>query len=111
MPAPMPRHHVGCRDIYAITPLLRLLITVEAGLGFALFSIGITYVLSVYGALLRATALAVHITSFIGRQAGEDAVDVVCRSVKTHMRNRHWPGCVRSCPSWPPPLRRRRSIH
>ncbi len=75
---------LGVGDIYATTPLLRLLITVKAGLGFALFSIGITYVLSVYGALLRATALALHITSFIGRQAGEDAVDVVCRSVKTH---------------------------
>lgn len=73
---------LGVGDIYATTPLLRLLITLEAGLGFALFSISITYVLSVYNALLRATALALRISGFIGRQAGEDAVDVVCRSVR-----------------------------
>jgi hypothetical protein len=47
---------LGVGDIYATTPVLRLLITLEAGLGFALFSIPITYVLSVYNALLRATA-------------------------------------------------------
>lgn len=36
---------LGVGDIYATTPALRLLITVEAGLGFALFSVAITYVL------------------------------------------------------------------
>lgn len=75
---------LGVGDVYATAPILRLLITVEAGLGFALFSTGITYVLSVYGALLRATALSLQITSFIRAEPGEDAVDVVCRSVKTH---------------------------
>lgn len=74
---------LGVGDIYATTPALRLLITVEAGLGFALFSVAITYVLSVYGALLRASALALQITSFIGRSAGEDAVEVVCRTAHT----------------------------
>ncbi len=78
---------LGVGDIYAATPLLRVLITVEAGLGFALFSIAITYVLSVYGALLRATALALQITSFVGRQAGEDAVDVVCRTVRAQSQD------------------------
>jgi hypothetical protein len=68
---------LGVGDIYASTTWLRLLITLEAGLGFALFSISITYVLSVYGALLRATALALQIATFIGRQAGDDAIDVV----------------------------------
>jgi hypothetical protein len=51
---------LGVGDVYASTSWLRLLMTLEAGLGFALFSISITYVLSVYGALLRATALALQ---------------------------------------------------
>lgn len=75
---------LGVGDVYASTPALRLLMTLEAGLGFALFSISITYVLSVYGALLRATALALQIATFIGRQGDEDPVDVICRTVKSH---------------------------
>jgi hypothetical protein len=75
---------LGVGDVYASTPWLRLLTTLEAGLGFALFSISITYVLSVYGALLRATALALQIATFLGRQAGEDAVDLICRTVQSH---------------------------
>lgn len=43
--------------------------------------------LSVYGALLRATALALQITGFVGRQAGEDAVDVVCRTVRAQSQD------------------------
>ncbi len=56
----------GVGDVYATTTSLRLLITLEAGLGFALFSISITYALSVYGALLRATALARACPEFRG---------------------------------------------
>lgn len=74
---------LGVGDVYAATGPLRLLITFEAALGFALFSISITYLLSVYSALLRATSLALTITTFLGRQAGEDGVDLVCRSVRT----------------------------
>lgn len=74
---------LGVGDVYASSAPLRLLVTLEAALGFALFSVSVTYLLSVYGALLSATSLALTITSFIGRQAGEDGVDVVCRSVCT----------------------------
>lgn len=74
---------LGVGDVYATAGALRILITVEAGLGFALFSISITYLLSVYGALLRATALSLSISSFIGRDAGEDPIDLVCRTVRT----------------------------
>ncbi len=74
---------LGVGDVYASTPWLRLLMTLEAGLGFALFSISITYVLSVYSAPLRATALALQITTFIGRPGDEDPVDVICRTVQS----------------------------
>jgi hypothetical protein len=74
---------LGVGDVYASTTPLRLLITLEAAVGFALFSIAITYLLSVCSALLRATSLALTTTVFLGRQAGEDGVDLVCRSVRT----------------------------
>jgi hypothetical protein len=74
---------LGVGDIYPSDPLLRLLVTVEAALGFALFTVSITYLLSVYNALRRATALALEISRFVGRQAGEDAVDVVARMAES----------------------------
>jgi hypothetical protein len=64
-------------DIYASTGGLRLLITLQAASGFALFSIAITYLLSVYNALQRATALALAVTCYVGREADEDPVDLI----------------------------------
>lgn len=72
---------LGVGDVYAEHGLLRLLTVVEAAFGFALFTVAITYLLSVYNALRRATALALNISQFVGLQAGEDAVDVVARAV------------------------------
>lgn len=74
---------LGVGDIYASTEELRLLVTLEAAAGFALFSISITYVLSVYGALQRATGLSLSISRFVGRGSGEDPIDLVCRAVCT----------------------------
>jgi hypothetical protein len=74
---------LGVGDVYASTGPLRLLVTLEAAVGFAVFSASITYVLSVYSALLRATSLALSITTYVGRQANEDGVDVLCRSIRT----------------------------
>lgn len=74
---------LGVGDVYASSGPLRLLITLEAAIGFALFSVSVTYLLSVYNALLRATSLALAITTFLGRQSDEDGIDVVCRSVCT----------------------------
>ncbi len=62
---------------------MRLLITLQAAIGFALFSIAITYLLSVYNALQRATALALAVASYVGREADEDHVDLICRAVTT----------------------------
>lgn len=42
-----------------------------------------TYLLSVYNALLRATSLALAVTTFLGRRSDEDGIDVVCRAVCT----------------------------
>lgn len=70
---------LGVGDVYPEHDLLRLLMVVEAAFGFALFTVAITYLLSVYNALRRATALALNISQFTGRQAGEDAVDVIAR--------------------------------
>lgn len=72
---------LGVGDVYAGNGLLRLLTAIEAAFGFALFTVAITYLLSVYNALRRATALALNISQFVGRQAGEDAVDVIARAV------------------------------
>lgn len=74
---------LGVGDVYASTGPLRLLMTFEAAIGFALFTVSITYLLSVYSALQRATSLALAITTFVGRRSGEDGLDVVCRSVST----------------------------
>jgi hypothetical protein len=74
---------LGVGDVYASTGPLRLLVTLQAAIGFAVFSASITYLLSVYSALLRATSLALNITTFLGRQANEDAVDLLCRSART----------------------------
>lgn len=74
---------LGVGDVYAATAGLRLLTTLQAAIGFALFSIAITYLLSVYNALQRATALALAVASYLGRVGDEDPVDLVCRTVTT----------------------------
>lgn len=74
---------LGVGDVYATTGPLRLLITLEGAIGFALFTVSITYLLSVYNALQVATSFALSITTFLGRRSGEDGVDVVCRAIRS----------------------------
>lgn len=70
---------VGVGDIYPTDALPRLLTTVEAALGFALFTVAITYLLSVYGAIQRATALSLEIARFVGRSGDGAPFGVLCR--------------------------------
>lgn len=57
---------LGVGDVYAGDALTRLLIVTEAGLGFALFTVAVTYLLSIYNGLQRSTALAAEISSYLG---------------------------------------------
>jgi hypothetical protein len=61
---------LGVGDIFPGTAALRLLAVTEAALGFALFTVSITYLLSVYSAVRQATSLALEISRFMCRAAG-----------------------------------------
>lgn len=56
---------LGVGDVYASSPLLRLLSVTEAAMGFALFTVAITYLLSVFNALQRSTSLALEISRYL----------------------------------------------
>lgn len=73
---------LGVGDVYPLLSPLRLLTTVEAALGFALFSASIAYVLSVYGALQQSTSLALEISRYIGTDDHQDPVDVLIDAVR-----------------------------
>ena len=57
---------LGVGDVYSSDALSRLLMVTEAALGFALFTVAVTYLLSIYNALQRSTALAAEISSYLG---------------------------------------------
>lgn len=56
---------LGVGDVYATSSVLRLLSVTEAAMGFAVFTVSITYLLSVFNALHRATSLALEITRYL----------------------------------------------
>lgn len=66
---------LGFGDILPATPLLRVVVPVEALVGFLLLTAGISWVLQLYPALIRRRALARHLTSM----ARCEAADVVER--------------------------------
>ncbi|MDP9311454.1 MAG: ion channel [Chloroflexota bacterium] len=68
---------LGVGDVVPDGVVLRLLIVLEAGHGFILFSLAVTYLLSIYTALNRSTALALEISQFVGRAAGKHPADVL----------------------------------
>jgi hypothetical protein len=70
---------LGVGDVYAQSTVVRLLSVVEAASGFALFSVAVTYLLSVYNALQRSTALALEVSRDLGTR--DDALDVVVAMV------------------------------
>lgn len=84
---------LGVGDIYASTSLLRLLSVTEAALGFALFSVSIAYVLSVYNGLRSSTSLALEISRFLG----DEPLDVLAsarRSSAAEQELTSWLGTV-----------------
>lgn len=68
---------LGVGDVLPHGAALRLVAVVEAAHGFMLFSVAVTYLLSIYAALNRATALALEISRFVGRGDGGDPVDLL----------------------------------
>lgn len=68
---------LGIGDVVPQGGPLRLVAVLEAAHGFLLFSVGITYLLSIYAALNRTTALALEISRFVGRGDGGDPVDLL----------------------------------
>ena len=57
---------LGIGDIYATSGWIRMLLTLEAAIGFALFTAAVSYILAVGGAVLSATSAALHISHFMG---------------------------------------------
>gem|GEM_PF-1609027 len=55
---------LGSAEVIPLAPFLRLLTALQAVLGFTLFAMSVTYVLSVYQQLGRATALAIEIFGY-----------------------------------------------
>ena len=64
---------LGVGDVYGDDALSRLLMVTEAALGFALFTVAVTYLLSIYSALQRSNALAAEISSYLGEGEWQDA--------------------------------------
>lgn len=73
---------LGVGEVYATDALVRLVMTAEAGAGFALFSVSTAYLLSVYGAIHRSKALAIEVAHFLDLPGGSDAVDVLVEAVR-----------------------------
>jgi hypothetical protein len=72
---------LGIGDVVPHSGALRLVAVVEAAHGFMLFSVGVTYLLSIYTALNRTTALALEISRFMGRGDGGDPVGLLITMV------------------------------
>jgi hypothetical protein len=72
---------LGVGDVHPDDALVRLLTTAQAGLGFALFSVSIAYLLSVYGALQRSKELALEVSQYLGLAEGADSVDALVQTV------------------------------
>lgn len=68
---------LGVGDIFATTGPLRMLGVLEAMLGFSLFSVSITYLLSVYGVLTSTTSLAREISRFTHHAGTIDSLDTI----------------------------------
>jgi hypothetical protein len=68
---------LGVGDVVPNGTIPRLMAVIEAGLGFALFTISIAYLLSVYSARNEAAALSVAISRYVGRTEGDDPVSLL----------------------------------
>lgn len=74
---------LGVGDVTPSGTMPRLLAVAEAGIGFALFTVAVTYLLSVYNARNQSTALALAISRLVGRRDGEDPVSLLIATAKT----------------------------
>ena len=68
---------LGVGDISAGGTLLRLLVVTEAAWGFAVFSVGIAYAMSVFSGLSQSTALAHEISTYLDT----DEVEVLAAAI------------------------------
>jgi hypothetical protein len=91
---------LGVGDVYPQTGALRLLTTTEAALGFAVFSVSIAYLLSVYGALRQSKALALEISRFLDLDHQPDGLQVLCRPSGTAVRTSSRTACTPSVRAW-----------
>jgi hypothetical protein len=68
---------LGVGDVVPHGTVPRVMAVIEAGLGFALFTVAITYLLSVYNARNEAAALSVAISRYVGHDEGDDPVSLL----------------------------------
>ena len=68
---------LGVGDVYPQGTALRLLAVFEAAQGFALFSVSVTYLLSIYGTLSGITGLALEISRFTGTRGAPEAANTL----------------------------------
>lgn len=68
---------LGVGDVTPNGELARVIMVAAAASGFVLITVAVTYLLSVYGALERMTALAFEIHRFVGRSDGYAPADVL----------------------------------
>ena len=68
---------LGVGDVTPNATFPRLLAVTEAGFGFAIITVSVSYLLSVYSARSQATILSLSVFRFIGRGDGEDPVSLL----------------------------------
>ncbi|HEV2127645.1 MAG TPA: potassium channel family protein [Thermomicrobiales bacterium] len=71
---------LGVGDVTPSATTPRILAFIEAGLGFALITAGISYLLSVYNARNQSTTLSLAISHLVGRPDGQDPIDLLART-------------------------------
>lgn len=74
---------LGVGDVVPNGTVPRLMEVVEASFGFALFTVSITYLLSVYSARNESAALAVAISRYVGSGEGDDPVSLLIGVAKS----------------------------
>ncbi|MFC4637910.1 potassium channel family protein [Deinococcus hohokamensis] len=74
---------LGIGDLVPSGKAPRLVIVLASAMGFILITVAVTYLLSVYAALERMSALAFEIHHFIGRSEGMGPVEVLKRAAQT----------------------------
>lgn len=74
---------LGIGDVVPTGMIARLVMAFAAASGFVLITVAVTYLLSVYGALDRMTALAYEIHRFVGRNDAQTPADLVAVALAT----------------------------